>query len=160
MKAAIASLALVGAAALAWTPAPAQTGSNDDRVRRVIVYGSDPCPRGTGEIVICGRRPDRDRYRIPENLRSDPNDPTNQAWATRARELQYVGRSGIGSCSPVGPGGSIGCFSDIVRAARAERDSPDAVNWHLLIEEARKERLSKIDADAREIEGEPPLPPK
>ena len=122
MKAAIASLALVGAAALAWAPAPAQTGSNDDRVRRVIVYGSDPCPRGAGEIVICGRRPDRDRYRVPEEFRDDPGtDPDSTSWAVRAESMEYVGATGIQSCSTVGPGGSTGCWQQLMRAARNEQ---------------------------------------
>ena len=158
--AAAATLVLVQAPATAQAPGAAGP-SNEPKVNQIYIYGDDPCPASTNDLInVCFRLPNGDRYRIPENLRSDPNDPTNQAWATRARALEYVGRSGIGSCSPVGPGGSIGCFSDIVRAARAERDSPDAVNWHLLIEEARKERLSKIDAEARALEGEPPLPPK
>jgi hypothetical protein len=152
-------------AAMAQFPAEAQVagaaGPKEPKVSQLIIYGDDKCPEGTDDtIVVCLRLRESDRFRIPENLRSDPNDPNNQAWATRATALETVGRSGIGSCSPVGPGGSIGCFNDIVRAARAERNSPDAVNWNLLVEEARRERLSKIDADARAIEGEPPLPSK
>ena len=46
----------------------------------------------------------------------------------------------------------IGCFEDVVRAARAERASSDSVNWNRLIEEARQERLSRIDAEAEAAE--------
>jgi hypothetical protein len=145
------------AALLTAAPVSAQRAgaAGEPKVSQLIVYGSDPCPAGTDDtIIVCARKPEGDRFRIPENLRSDPNDPGNQAWATRATQLETVGRSGIGSCSTVGPGGSIGCFNDIVRAARAERNSPDNVNWNLLVEQARKERLSKIDAQAAAVEAE------
>ena len=59
--------------------------------------------------------------RIPPNLRDNPNDPAKQSWANRAIELSYVGRTGIDSCSPTGPGGFTGCFNQIVQQARAER---------------------------------------
>ena len=56
--------ALAAAAAIA--PAGAQSTSSDERVSRVVVYGRDACPRGSGdEIVVCGRRPENERYRIP-----------------------------------------------------------------------------------------------
>ena len=125
MKAAIASLVLT-AAALAWTAAPAQTESTREKVRRVIVYGTDPCPRGPdGEIVICGRRPERDRYRIPEELRNQPGtDAESTAWAVKAESMEYVGRTGIQSCSTVGPAGSTGCWQQLMNAARKERQAP------------------------------------
>jgi hypothetical protein len=118
--------ALLGASAallvvLVAAPAPAQPG---ERITRVIVYGSDPCPRGTeDEVVICGRRPENQRFRIPEELREgavDP-DPESQSWAVRATSLEYVGRTGTQSCSTVGPGGFTGCWAELMRAARDER---------------------------------------
>lgn len=148
--------AAAGATALlAAVPAWAQAPAAEPKISQVIVYGDDACPPSTDDtIVVCARKPDKERYRIPENLRGDPNAPENQAWATRATELQYVGRSGIGSCSPVGPGGASGCFNDIVRQARAERGMRDEVNWNALIESARRERLGKIDAQAEADEAE------
>ena len=116
---------------------------------------SFPCPQSSEEeIIVCARRPEIDRYRIPEDLRGNPNDPGNQAWTNRATELQYVGRTGTGSCSPVGPGGMTGCYSDMVRAARNERAGSPVANWEALIEEARRERLSRIDADAAAAEAD------
>ena len=152
-------LAAAAAAALLAAPAFAQeaplAAQGGERINQLIVYGDDPCPPSTDEeITVCARKPDSERYRIPEDLRDDPNDPRNQTWSERATELQYVGRTGIGSCSPVGPGGASGCFNEIVRQARAERENSDSVNWDRLIEEARQERLGRIDAEAAEIEAE------
>lgn len=149
------AVAAGAAAFFAAAPAPAQNDGGEERVNQLIVYGDDPCPQSSdAEIVVCARKPEGERYRIPEALRGDPNDPANQAWAARATELQYVGRSGIGSCSPVGPGGMIGCYSELVRQARAERAGRDSINWERLIDEERQKRLSKIDEQAEEAEAE------
>ena len=155
MKTLIATAAIAAAALLtAASPAAAQpAAAAEARVNQLIVYGQDPCPPSTEEeITVCFREDEGKRFRIPERLRDNPNDPLNQAWGARAVELQYVGRSGIGSCSTTGPGGMIGCYNQLVREARAERAGRDNVNWEQLIEEARKERLSKIDAQAAEEE--------
>jgi hypothetical protein len=147
----LAAAALLPAvAAAAQPPASSPPAAADaEKVSQLIVYGDDPCPRGNpDEIVVCARKPESERYRIPKALRGNPNDPANQAWTNRASELQYVGRSGIGSCSPVGPGGASGCFNQLVRQARAERAGRDEVNWNALIEAARQERLGKIDEKA------------
>ena len=122
---ALAFATLAAAAALAAVPGEAQKrASNGDRITRVTVFGNDPCPRGAdGEIVICGRRPSQERYRIPEALRDDAtaDDPENVSWAARAESLEYAGRAGIQSCSPVGAGGQTGCLAELIRAARGDR---------------------------------------
>jgi len=146
---AAAAAAAQSPAAQASAGAPAAAAPGEEKVSALIVYGDDPCPRGNAdEIVVCARKPESERYRIPKALRGNPNDPANQAWTNRATELQYVGRSGTGSCSTVGPGGASGCFNQIVREARAERAGRDEVNWNALIEAARQERLGQIDAKA------------
>jgi hypothetical protein len=118
MKALLCASGALLAAAFA-ASAPAQTG---EKITRVIVYGNDACPRGTGdEVVICGRRPENQRFRIPEELRDDATDPESQSWAARATSLEYVGRTGPQSCSTVGPGGFTGCWAELMRAAREER---------------------------------------
>ena len=118
-----------------------------ERVNALIIYGNDPCPRSNGDdIVVCARKPEGERYRIPEAVRIDPNDPANRTWADRAQSLEYAGRSGIGSCSPVGSGGASGCFEQLVRQARAERAQTD-VNMVRLIEEAREARNAGLDAE-------------
>jgi hypothetical protein len=151
--AAAAVLAALSAPAFAQDNNAAAAAVADVKVNQLIVYGDDPCPASTeDQINVCARMNDKERFRIPTNLRDNPNDPVNQAWGARAMELQYVGRSGIGSCSTTGPGGMIGCYNDLVRQARAERQGRDSVNWDLLIDKARQERLSKIDEQAREEE--------
>ena len=123
MKAILSTLGVVPAALAALSPSAAQTGAGE-RITRVIVYGSDPCPRGTeGEVIVCGRRPDSERYRIPRELRDEvtADDPESTSWAARAQSLEYVGRTGIQSCSTVGPGGFTGCWAEMMRAARNER---------------------------------------
>jgi hypothetical protein len=119
MKAAMTAAAvLLAAAGSASFPAAAQTG---ERVSRLVIYGNDPCPRSTDEIVVCARRPESERYRIPEALREGSDNPENESWAARAQSLEYVGRTGIQSCSTVGPGGFTGCWAEMMRQAREER---------------------------------------
>ena len=149
-------VAVAGAALLASAfPAFAQAPAAEPKISTMIVYGDDACPPSTDDtIVVCARKPEGERYRIPEALRGDPNDPKNQAWAERATALEYAGRSGIGSCSPVGPGGASGCFNQMIREARADMRTSDNVNWNALIEQARRERLGKLDEQAEAEEAE------
>ena len=120
--------------------AEARAASADPRVNQLIVYGDDPCPASTDEeITVCARLPSSDRYRIPPNLRDNPNDPASQSWAGRAMELQYVGRSGTDSCSTSGAGGFTGCLSQMINLARAERRAAGTdINWTRMVEEARQ----------------------
>ena len=107
-------------AGLAAVPQPsfAQAGS---RVSEIIVYGNDPCPRSTDdEVVVCARKPEADRYRIPEKLRSSGPRQTREAWANRARAFETVGATGINSCSPVGPAGFTGCLKQVIDQAKAQ----------------------------------------
>lgn len=154
LTAAFIPLAAFSAAALAQPAQPGGGAMTDNvKVNQLIVYGEDRCPASAGdEITVCARRPESDRYRIPEPLRDDPDAPANEAWTNRAEALEYVGRTGIGSCTPVGPGGGIGCYQQLVRQARAERENGDDVNWQRLVEEARQERLSRIDAEAKAVQ--------
>ena len=159
MRIALLTAALIALPAAAQQPGVAVPGAQtagpaDIRVNQLIIYGEDPCPQSLdpNEVTVCARLPDDDRFRVPPNLRHDPNAPANQSWANRAIELQYVGLSGGGSCSPTGPGGFTGCFVQLANQGRAERRNNDQVNWARLIEEARQRRLSQIDAAAEEEE--------
>ena len=126
---------------------------DDVKINQLIVYGDEPCPASTGDqINICARKPEADRFRIPEELRGGASDRASTSWAERARSLEYVGASGIGSCSAVGPGGSVGCLNQLLRQAREERADTGDVNWNALIEQARQERLGRIDAEAESVE--------
>ncbi len=119
-----ATAALAGGLAVLAVPATAQSSG---RVSEIIVYGNDPCPRSTDdEVVVCARKPETERYRIPERFRSSGPRQTREAWANRARQLETVGATGINSCSPVGPGGFTGCLSQVIKQARAEADEAAA----------------------------------
>ena len=117
-----AAAGLGAASAFVATPAASQTAAADDsevRIAEIIVYGDDPCPRSTDdEVVVCARKPERERYRIPERLREGGPRQSRQAWANRARALETVGRTGINSCSPVGPAGFTGCLEQVINQAR------------------------------------------
>ena len=119
-----------------------------------MIYGDDPCPPSTdNEIVVCARKDENERYRIPETLRGgELGEAKNQAWSERVRSYEYVGKSGTSSCSPVGAGGFTGCTQQLLRQAYAEQGIDDTVNWGQLIEEERQKRLSRIDAEADAVE--------
>lgn len=125
MKLFLAVAAALGSALLLSAPAAAQALSSVDQngIRRMIVYGTDACPPSAAdEVVICARRPDRDRYRVPERFR-EPDELTgeHESWAYRAEQLEMVGAGGTMSCSPVGPGGATGCLQQLITQSRAER---------------------------------------
>jgi len=114
-----AALVAGGLAAMPST-AVAQEGGN---ISEIIVYGTDPCPRSTDDkVVICARKPEAERYRIPEKLRSGGPRQTRDAWANKARQFETVGATGTFSCSPVGPGGYTGCLTQVINQARRERN--------------------------------------
>ncbi len=111
--------------ALAAVPARAQDGTY--RQRSVVVYGNDPCPTSTNpdEIVVCSRRPEEERFRIPKDIREQERAATiareDQVAANRAALVS--GRSaatGTGSCSIQGAGGITGCTRglDVVGVGR------------------------------------------
>jgi hypothetical protein len=147
----LAAAALLAAPAFAQDEAPAAAG--EARVNQLIVYGDDACPPSNDEeIIVCARLPEEERFRIPQGMRDQPNDPRSRSWTDRAIELSYLGRSGIGSCSPAGAGGFIGCHNELVRRAEAERRAAGGISWGRLIDEARRDRLRRIDREAEEIE--------
>ena len=91
-------------------------------IAEIIVYGNDPCPRSTDDqVVVCARKPEAERYRIPEKLRPSGPRQSREAWANRAKALETVGETGTFSCSPVGPGGYTGCLTQVINQAARER---------------------------------------
>jgi hypothetical protein len=110
--------ALAGGLAALPVPAVAQQGN----IAEIVVYGTDPCPRSTDDqVVVCARRPEAERYRIPEKLRESGNRQQTQAWAAKSKVLETVGNTGTNSCSTVGPGGFTGCLTQVINEARTQR---------------------------------------
>lgn len=114
-----AAAALAGGVAALPAPALAQSGPN---IAEIIVYGNDPCPRSTeDQVVVCARRPEAERYRLPPNMRPSGTPQQMQSWAVRSKSLETAGATGINSCSPVGPAGYTGCLEKVIKEARGER---------------------------------------
>jgi hypothetical protein len=106
-------------------PALAQDGSY--RSRTVVVFGTDPCPRSTNpdEIIVCARRPEEERFRIPRDLReierAEAIAREDRVGENRAALVSgRVAGTGPGSCSTVGPNAITGCTQglSVVGAAR------------------------------------------
>ena len=105
---------------------PVPTDTSLPRQKLVTVFGTDPCPKSTDpdEIIICTRRSDNERDRIPRELRTDIKPAGPFEGPNRSALLgDASGSAGgsIGSCSAVGPGGGTGCnqaMQDQYRSAR------------------------------------------
>ena len=115
-----ATATLLAGLALPAMPALAQ------RTSEIIVYGTDPCPRSTDDdVVVCARRPEAERFRIPEVLRENGTRQEGQSWTKQAEALSTVGATGVGSCSAVGPGGHTGCAQQEINRAFRDRGEGD-----------------------------------
>lgn len=120
-------VAATGAALIAVALLPAPAMAQKSRVSEIIVYGTDACPRSTDDsVVVCARKPESERFRIPEKLRQGGSYQSRQAWANRASQIETWGRTGINSCSPVGPAGFTGCTEQLVKQAFKERKEDTA----------------------------------
>lgn len=115
---------LAGSSIIEPLPALAQS-----RQAEVIVYGTDPCPRSTDDqIVVCTRRPETERFRLPKNMRPSGTRQVRNSWVNRSKVFSNQGAIGPMSCSAVGPAGYTGCaLQEINQAAqqRAEDQSSD-----------------------------------
>jgi hypothetical protein len=110
--------ALVGGVAMLPAPVLAQAGPTTNQI---TVYGNDPCPRSTESAVyVCNRRPETERYRLPQNQRLQGTRQERESWARKSQALSNVGATGTGSCSAVGPGGFTGCLTQEIKNNRAE----------------------------------------
>ena len=121
---AAATACIAAAMALPTAPAEAQRAPRG----QIIVYGTDPCPRSTDDdVVVCYRRPEAERFRIPEVLRETGTLQSRQSWAKQAEGLTTIGSVGLTPCSPVGPMGVSGCAQqEINRAFKDLRESGKA----------------------------------
>jgi hypothetical protein len=121
----LAVTALAGGLAPLATPAVAQQSTTAE----VVVYGNDPCPRSTDDqVVVCSRRPETERYRLPKNQQLQGTRQQRQSWAKKSQQLMTVGNTGVGSCSAVGPGGREGCLTQQIQqekqaAREAQQDN-------------------------------------
>jgi hypothetical protein len=102
-------------------PPPPPPPKPVEQLHQIVVDAIRNCAKPTeGEIVVCSKdRGVAEGYRIPKmddrfakNLR--PSGRGELAGAA-------VGATGIGSCSKVGPGGSIGCTRNELKAWGAEQ---------------------------------------
>lgn len=156
MKRLIASSAAAAAAVMALAALPGSASTQEvagERVNTLILYGDDECPQSVpGEITVCARLDEGERYRVPEVLREDAQGPANESWAERVRAFEAVGDFGPLSCSPVGAGGELGCTAELIEAAYAEKMQRPGVRFSQLIEEERQKRLAEIDAEAATVQ--------
>src|SRR5688572_18229838 len=103
---------------VAATPALAQESQTapPQRVRSVLLYGADKCPKAESadEIVVCANAGDSP-YRIPKKLRERAPGPEGTSWARRAELVDEVNRVTLpGSCLPIGSFGQSGCTMQMV----------------------------------------------
>lgn len=106
------------AAGLMALPAPAEAQAGGGQAQ-VVVYGDDPCPRTVGDqIVVCTRKPETERYRLPKSQQMQGTRQQRESWAQKSKPLITVGSTGTGSCSAVGPGGYTGCLTKEIQQAR------------------------------------------
>ena len=123
LAAPVATVALLAGIAAA-VPAAAQdtdAQTTGQKIAEIVVFGNDPCPRSTDdEVVVCTRIPESYRYRMPEAYRPSGTYQQRQSWANKARAIERVGRTGIQSCSPVGPAGYTGCMQQMINSAKEE----------------------------------------
>jgi hypothetical protein len=140
--------ALFASAAALALAAPASAQSANEKINMVIAYNESECPVAQpGEVVVCEILVEEERYRIPRNLRYS-DDPANQSHAGQVEQIKYAGDFGAMSCNPAGLGGFTGCTQKFIEAWAADRSEAEGVRFGQLIEKARADRLSTIDADA------------
>ena len=98
----------------------------------IVIYGDDPCPKGEGgAIVVCARRPENERYRLPKRFRGDKakSSPASTPWTNKVQTLEQASRVGAGlpdTCSAVGSGGQSGCYHQFLQQSRIQREHDQA----------------------------------
>src|SRR3546814_12619262 len=89
-----------------------------------LFRSDDPCPEGKeGEIIVCARKPESERYRVPEEVRKAPQPPPEgRSWKERADIVEEATQATRpNSCSTVGAGGQTGCTTAMLKQWRAEQ---------------------------------------
>lgn len=115
LRFALASAALAPAHPGVGQPAP-------EAVPRIVEDGRCARPSAAGdEVVVCGRRREETRYRIPVDLRDDgPIAARNESPVAARREADSLDRF---SAQTVGPGGYLQHMREVDCAWRAARQS-------------------------------------
>lgn len=108
------------------------TTDDTERWSILVTYGEDSCPESTnGEIVVCARQPEAERYRIPKDVREKEKEEEAQyamSWTAQFQNHEEEARLGRpNSCSAVGTNGFTGCQAAALRQWFAERnlDNPE-----------------------------------
>lgn len=146
-------ISLIGAiAAISPAAAQDQVSTGTERVQQVIVYDKADCPAESADtitscIVVTGESP----YRIPKNLRSDPNARQNISQTRTAEGDLRRAQGGFGSCDAT-LAGSSNCSLQQYDQYRAERQQRETKRYGRLIEIERQRRLGLIDDEAAEQE--------
>jgi hypothetical protein len=109
-------------------PAAAQDAKDPQsppkRIRSVILYGEEACPKAENpdEIVVCASAGES-QYRIPKRFRDEAKTSGDGvSWSRKVETVEEVNRVGMpGSCSPVGIGGQFGCTREFIRQWAQDR---------------------------------------
>jgi hypothetical protein len=102
-----------------------------EKSQSLVVYGDDPCPKAQDdeEIVVCARRPETERFRIPKEFRENKEERGSVAWSSRFQELEDATRyTRPNSCSVVGTWGQTGCWNMMMRQWHDERRAAQESN--------------------------------
>ncbi len=141
-------LAVLALGAAFTAPVPAYAQAAGEKVNQLIIYGDDACPPSTSdEIIVCARKDEGERFRIPAPLR-ETYSPANEAWTNKVEAYETVGAAGTQSCSPTGAGGWTGCAARLIDTAYAEKKIDPQLRFAELIAAERARRLSTVDGDA------------
>lgn len=125
------SVLLVTGALLTLSPVQAKdsnaTTDDPERWSILVTYGEDICPESAdGEIVVCARQPEEERYRIPKDIREKEKEEEAQyatSWTAQFQNHEDESRLGRpNSCSAVGTNGFTGCQAAALRQWFAERN--------------------------------------
>lgn len=99
----------------------------------LVTYGEDDCPESVeGEIVVCARHPEEERYRVPKAVREkEKEEEAHYAMSWTAQFQNHEDDARLGrpnSCSTVGTNGFTGCQAAILRQWFAERNVDSVEN--------------------------------
>ncbi|WP_245824526.1 hypothetical protein [Sphingomonas azotifigens] len=110
--------ALLAAPAFAQTQDQTTPEAPPKRVRSILLYGDQSCPKPANpdEIVVCSNAGDSP-YRIPKRFRDQPKeDAPSTSWSRRMEVVEDFNRAGMpNSCSAVGSGGQTGCTRQMLQ---------------------------------------------